>query len=185
VAVLLWGHGLSHAFEDPYEKYRKNTEEEFDYDDSGDVPWKEQAGAIPSMPDLDEMLTVPVDNDDFEVSIDPNTLNIGKDRVVRYWVALKSQQGAVNAMYEGINCSTKEYKTYAFGDKSGKVTLMKQPRWMPNQSVQGKSFRQELGQDYLCNFGLPRIPREILDQIKDAHRGNFSKEGNTGPAAFF
>jgi len=45
--------------------------------------------------------------------IDPKTLSIGKDGVLRYVMVATSSSGAMNAMYEGIRCSTGEYKTYA------------------------------------------------------------------------
>jgi hypothetical protein len=43
----------------------------------------------------------------------------GKDGVVRYVIVARSASGAVNAMYEGMRCSTGEVRTYARHNASG------------------------------------------------------------------
>ncbi len=45
--------------------------------------------------------------------VDPATLSIGKDGVVRYVMVAYSPGGAMTAMYEGIRCGTGEFRTYA------------------------------------------------------------------------
>ena len=45
--------------------------------------------------------------------IDPASITVGKDGIVRYVVVASSPTGAVNALYEGIRCNTAEVKVYA------------------------------------------------------------------------
>lgn len=44
--------------------------------------------------------------------IDPNSLTVGEDGVVRYVMVARSNSGALNVMYQGIRCATAETKTY-------------------------------------------------------------------------
>ncbi len=44
--------------------------------------------------------------------IDPNTLTVGEDGVVRYVMVARSSSGALNVFYQGIRCTTAETKTY-------------------------------------------------------------------------
>ena len=51
--------------------------------------------------------------------VDPASIQVGRDGVVRYVVVGQGAGGAVNAYYEGLRCSTGEVKLYAryAGDK--------------------------------------------------------------------
>jgi hypothetical protein len=44
--------------------------------------------------------------------IDPNTLTVDEDGVVRYVMVARSSSGALNVLYQGIRCATAETKTY-------------------------------------------------------------------------
>lgn len=44
--------------------------------------------------------------------IDPNTLAVGEDGVVRYVMVARSSSGALNVLFQGIRCATAETKTY-------------------------------------------------------------------------
>jgi hypothetical protein len=171
---------------DPYDKYRYNREEEFDYDESLRKPWQEEAGEIPPLPKASAMQELPIDGlgDDFVVLLDPKSLSVGQDQVVRYWLMLRSRLGAVNLHYEGINCSTAQYKAYAYGssaEPSG-FRRVQEPKWASVQAVRGRGFRHEL-QQLFCDYGLPRTPRDILNRIRDAAQG--PGRDSSGPSAFF
>lgn len=45
--------------------------------------------------------------------IDPASLEVGNDGVVRYVMVARSSSGALNVLYQGIRCATAETKTYA------------------------------------------------------------------------
>jgi hypothetical protein len=60
--------------------------------------------------------------------IDPATLHIGKDGVVRYVMVARSSTGAMTAMYEGLRCSAGEYKLYARFN-AGKWNTVSTPEW--------------------------------------------------------
>lgn len=64
--------------------------------------------------DLGKLIDVDVDaKGSLRYGIDPSTVQIGKDGVVRYVMVARSSTGAMTAMYEGLRCGTGEYKLYA------------------------------------------------------------------------
>ncbi len=64
--------------------------------------------------------------------VDPASISVGADRVVRYVVVASSSSGAVNGIYEGIRCDTGEVKVYArHNPDSG---------WVPTHNTEWQSI---------------------------------------------
>ena len=61
-------------------------------------------------------------------AIDTQSVSIGPDYVVRYVLVAISQNGTVNASFEGIRCTTAEVKTYARYSVS-QWNEVKEPAW--------------------------------------------------------
>lgn len=61
--------------------------------------------------------------------IDPNTLTVGEDGVVRYVMVARSGSGALNVMYQGIRCATAETKTYARLSDKGAWNVSPDTHW--------------------------------------------------------
>ncbi len=84
-----------------------------------DPDWKEVEAPPP--PALRKEGLVPIDmgSSTLRWGVDPASITIANDRVVRYVVVAQGQGGAVNALYEGLRCGTAEVKVYArhSGDK--------------------------------------------------------------------
>lgn len=74
--------------------------------------------------------------------VDPATLSIGSDGVVRYVMVAYNASGSVNAMYEGLRCATGEVKTYARSSELGHWTVVTEPQWRPVDT--GPSTRHTL-----------------------------------------
>jgi hypothetical protein len=76
-------------------------------------PWQETEVAPPVAFSTEDLQP-------FEVSqhaalaygIDPKTLAVGQDDVVRYVLVARSSSGALNVLYQGVRCATAEVKTY-------------------------------------------------------------------------
>ena len=85
-------------------------------DPFNDKPFKEDAVTFPAPPvDRD---AVPFDvggrtDSPLRFAIDPKSVSIGKDNVVRYTVLITSKTGARNVNYEGLRCDTAERRIYA------------------------------------------------------------------------
>ncbi|MDF1485887.1 CNP1-like family protein [Ramlibacter sp. H39-3-26] len=79
-----------------------------------DSTWKE--GDTPPPPGFNPDRLVAIEMPPFmalRYGVDPETVSIGADSVVRYVIVATSASGARNAVYEGIHCASGRVKTYA------------------------------------------------------------------------
>ena len=61
--------------------------------------------------------------------VDPATLVITTDGIVRYVKVAKNAAGSVSAMYEGIRCSSGKVKTYARFSTGVRWSAVRDPQW--------------------------------------------------------
>ena len=95
-----------------------------------DPDWKENEAPPPPAFHPDRL--IPIDMPRYvslRFGIDPATLVITPDGIVRYVVVATNTSGSVSAMYEGIRCSSGEVKTYARFSPSGRWSAVKDPQW--------------------------------------------------------
>jgi hypothetical protein len=78
-----------------------------------DPEWREAQIPPPPAFKSDGLIPLDIPGSALKFGVDPASVSIGEDRVVRYVVVASSNTGAMNAMYEGIRCNTGEYKVYA------------------------------------------------------------------------
>lgn len=82
-------------------------------DDPDAPPWQETAVKPPSTFSTDQLQAFDVSaGTALSYGIDPKTLSVGEDGVVRYVMVARSSSGALNVLYQGIRCQTAEVKTY-------------------------------------------------------------------------
>lgn len=95
-----------------------------------DPDWKEIDVPPPPAFSLGKLL--PIDMPvhlTLKFGVDPASIAISSDGVVRYVVVASSPSGAMNAMYEGIRCATGEFRTYARYTPSGKWIQASNSNW--------------------------------------------------------
>ncbi len=150
--------------------YDPNKEVYFDYDDSQDKPWIEDASSQLNPPNNNKLLELNIDNPPigFKLFIDEDSIQVSEtDFVIRYWLVLKAGKSR-NSSYEGIKCSTREYKTFAYENKwdTTKVKLNPIAKW-ESIDIQGHNqFREEMRKYFFCNSVLPNKREEIIRRIK-------------------
>jgi hypothetical protein len=84
------------------------------------APWQE--AEAPPPPALRTSGLVPLEVPgavELRYGVDPASVAIGADRVVRFVVVASSRSGAVNAIYEGVRCDRGEYRVYARSSGQG------------------------------------------------------------------
>lgn len=93
--------------------------------------WKEIETPPPPAFDVKKLITLEVSpNSQLVYGVDPATISISqKDGIVRYVMVASNASGASNVMYEGIRCTTGEFKTYARYSSDGKWTHVSKPEW--------------------------------------------------------
>lgn len=119
--------------------------------------WKESPA--PPAPEFDHRRMIEIDMPrvyDLKYGVDPKTLAITDDGVVRYVVIAKSTGpgAALNAFYDGVRCATGEIKTYArySGDAWHSV---ENPEWVPLGQAKTR-YNLALARQALCRSGAPR-----------------------------
>ena len=96
-----------------------------------DPDWKESEVPPPPAFDISKLVTFEVSpNSSLVYGVDPASISISKsDGVVRYVMVATSASGARNVMYEGIRCSTGEFKTYARYSPEGHWDMVNNAEW--------------------------------------------------------
>ena len=132
-------------------------------------PWKEQAVELPPYPDGQHYVSVPLQiaGSRLEMSIDEPSLVIGEDGVVRYVMLLRAPGGSENLFYEGIRCSTREWRTYAYGDSAGTWRTVEGGEWAPIRNLGVERYRERLYRYYLCDPAMGTLRRaEMLRRMR-------------------
>ncbi|MFD0667715.1 CNP1-like family protein [Ramlibacter sp. MAHUQ-53] len=75
--------------------------------------WREEATALPQGLRTEGLVPVEVRTSELRFGVDPASIVVGGDGVIRYVVVATSASGAVNAMQEGVRCIPGEAKVYA------------------------------------------------------------------------
>lgn len=139
--------------------------------------WKE--GEVPPPPALRADNRIPVDvpgSFDLRYGIDPASVGVGQDAVVRFVVVATSRSGALNATYEGVRCDRGEYRVYA--RSSGQDWHAADAEWKPMDG--GSQARQALA---IAKAGVCRgnAPNGSVSQILRDLRAPFERKfGGSG-----
>lgn len=97
--------------------------------------------------------------------VDPATLSVGSDGVVRYVMVAYSPSGSVNAMYEGLRCATGEVKTYARSSELGHWTVATEPQWRAVDKSPSTRHTLALAKQGVCD-GWTLAARNAPDLIQ-------------------
>lgn len=121
-----------------------------------DKEWEETA--TPPPPAFSESRLLPIEMPPYmslKFGIDPQTIAITGDGIVRYVVVAQNRSGgATNAFYEGIRCSTAEMKSYARYN-NGTWQDVAKPEWK-RLSDMNSSYTRKLANQALCRGNAPR-----------------------------
>jgi len=92
--------------------------------------WAEEAAPPP--PEFSKDRAIALDMPSYvsvKVGIDPQTIVVGTDGVVRYVAVMTNASGTMNASFEGIRCASGQFKTYARYSASGTWSTVTDPQW--------------------------------------------------------
>lgn len=92
--------------------------------------WSESAVVPPAVFSTDVLQPFEVmKNSALTYGIDPASLTVGGDGVVRFVMVARSASGALNVLYQGIRCATAEAKTYARLSDKGSWNTSADAKW--------------------------------------------------------
>lgn len=129
--------------------------------------WKEIEEQLPRPPVGKELVRLnmgPFSEHHFYV--DPPSLSVGVDGVVRYTAVVKTQGGALNVTFEGMRCETREFKIYAIGHRDGSWARARNTDW---QRIERhvKPYHFTLYREYFCpSTAQPTPPKRALDALR-------------------
>jgi len=109
-----------------------------------------------------------------KLGVDPETLRITNDGIVRYVMVATSPSGSTNATYEGIRCLTGEVKTYARYGTTGKWNALADPQWKPLNGNQPSLHALALARQGACLGRSAAAPsaEAIISTLKNPPRGS-------------
>jgi hypothetical protein len=117
--------------------------------------WHEGQVVLPAYPKRGNLVEfVPGPRTDFRFFVDPTSLSVGPDGVVRYVLVARSPQGAESVSYEGLHCSDEQYKVYATGRPDGRWVEARGARWRSVAQRAGP-WRRTLAEDFFCPGNSP------------------------------
>jgi hypothetical protein len=139
---------------------------EQDFDDDL-KEWKEIEAQLPRVPQGKELVLMDMGpRTTHHFYIDPPSVTVGEDGVVRYTAVIKTSGGALNVTFEGMRCKTRELKIYATGRRDGTWVRAPNTKW---QRIERhvKPYHFNLFREYFCTSpGRPTPPKQALDAMR-------------------
>lgn len=133
-----------------------------------DPNWTEDA--VPPPPAFDVRRTLPIEMPVFmalKFGVDPGTLTITQGSVVRYVMVATSDTGVVNAMYEGIRCTTGEVKTYARYNAGSGWTAVRNSEWRDMRARMPSHHAAEFARQGACQGrAAPQTVDDIVRSLR-------------------
>lgn len=124
--------------------------------DFEEKPWSELESHLPAPPRQENLLPFYVSAaSSNQFFVDGSSLSSGADGIVRYTLIVQSPSGARNVSFEGMRCSTAEFKRYAFGREDGSWGRARNVQWTPIQYKDRNRQHHMLFDDFLCPRGFP------------------------------
>ncbi|MBZ0105295.1 MAG: CNP1-like family protein [Sulfuricella denitrificans] len=138
---------------------------EYDFEEKS---WAEVETQLPPAPKLENLLPFFVSaSTDNRFFVDSASLTLGEDGVVRYTLLIRSAGGANNITYEGMRCSSGEFKRYAFGRHDGSWGKARDAKW---EDIRYKDINRQhhmLYDDFFCPHGISvKSATEAIDALK-------------------
>lgn len=136
-----------------------------------DKPFKEGETALPALPRDEDLIPFSVNDSAFRFAVDPKSISVGGDNVVRYTVVITSDGGGRNVSYEGMRCDAFERRIYATLPKgaSAWVPNMGEDRdlWQRMQTRARNPYAATLAKDYFCDGRtVAGKPEKLIRDLK-------------------
>ena len=106
------------------------------------------------------------------IGIDPQTIAIGPDGVVRYVVVMRNPSGTESAFYEGIRCDMHTVKTYARHGSSGDWIMTTNPVWRAFTDNLPSRHAIVFARQAACKDGTAQPQDAIISGMRYGNRAN-------------
>ena len=141
--------------------------------------WKEVEAPPP--PPLHTQGLVPIEvrrAGTLQFGVDPASVTVGTDRIVRYVVVATSATGTVNGIYEGIRCDTGEVKVYARHNPDSGWVPTRNAEWQNIFTTPNNSYSLAIARGGACMESAPNgSATQILQDLRAPVDRRFERGG--------
>jgi hypothetical protein len=131
-----------------------------------DPDWKETETPAPPAFNKDKLIALDMPKYvSLQLGVDPATLIITPDGIVRYVVVASNAAGSLSAVYEGIRCATWEVKTYARYTSNGQWSAVRDPQWEGLSDNRPSKHAFVLARKGICDSGSTTA-NSVADIVK-------------------
>lgn len=123
--------------------------------------WKESD--VPPPPAFDSAKLIPVEvsqSSGLSFGVDPATIKITPEGIVRYVVVASSRSGAINAMYEGVRCATGNVRVYARYNRDSGWSPAANSTWQSLFASQATRYSLMIARAGICRGNAPNLSVE-------------------------
>jgi hypothetical protein len=132
-----------------------------------DPDWREAEAPPPPALKLDGLIPLEIPRSSMRFGVDPGSVSLGSDGIIRYVVVATSTAGAVNALYEGLRCNTGEFKVYARNSGDGGWAAAKDSPWRPLHDGKTASHSLIIARQGACiGRGSNRSAEQIVRDLR-------------------
>jgi len=107
-----------------------------------------------------------------KVGIDPETISVSPNGIVRYVVVMRNATGSVSAAFEGLVCASGQVKTYARAQGNGSWTAVTTPVWRDMSDNLPSRHALAFARQGACDTGTARAPADIVKALRQGRRND-------------
>ena len=130
-----------------------------------DPDWKEVDAPPPPALRTQGLIPLEMPGSALRFGVDPASVTLGADGVVRYVVVASSSTGAVNAMYEGVRCSSGDVKVYARHNPDSGWVPVRNGDWQALSQRQNSRHSLVIARTGACIGNAPN--RSVQQIVRD------------------
>ena len=134
-----------------------------------DPDWKEVEAPAPGPLRIDRLIRIEMPESTLRFGVDPASVALSSDGIVRYVVVATGSGGAINAFYEGIRCTTAETRLYARHNPDSGWVPVRDGMWRALHETRPSRHSLAIARNGAC---LGAAPNQSAAQIvRDLGRG--------------
>jgi len=143
------------------------------------IDWKEVEAPPPPPLRTQGLIELEVKGTSLRFGVDPASITVGKDGVVRYVVVASSSSGVVNGIYEGIRCNTGQVRVYARHNPSSGWVPARGADWQDIHQVANSRYSLAIARGGACQENTPNgSPAQIVQDLRAPFDRRFERGGN-------
>lgn len=140
------------------------------FDESKAEKWQELDSPLPAYPEDQNLIKVrmPVTYT-LNVYVDEKSVSLLKDGIARFTTVVESSSGNRNVFFDGYDCESRQYKTYATGTPERTFEPIKKSSWEQVPYYETNAFRFQLMRYYVCDpntMSVAMPPRGFIHRLK-------------------